>query len=88
MAKQYSDYTTEDIYNLPDGQRAELIAGNMYMMAPPSRIHQKIVSILHAEIYKYIEVNNSSCEVYPAHFCRLFERGQQKLCGTGYFCHM
>ena len=88
MAKQYSDYTTEDIYNLPDGQRAELIDGNMSMMALPSRIHQKIVSILHAEIYKYIEVNNGSCEVYPAHFCRLFERGQQKLCGTGYFCHM
>lgn len=27
--------TIEDIYALPDGQRAELIDGQMYMMAPP-----------------------------------------------------
>ena len=35
-------YTIEDIYNLPDGQRAELIDGVIYDLAPPSRIHQKI----------------------------------------------
>lgn len=29
-------YTIEDIYALPDGQRAELIDGQMYMMAPPN----------------------------------------------------
>ena len=33
-------YTVDDIYALPDGQRAELIDGEMYMMAPPSMIHQ------------------------------------------------
>ena len=27
-------YTLEDIYNLPDGQRAELIDGAIYFMAP------------------------------------------------------
>ena len=27
-------YTIDDIYSLPDGQRAELIDGNLYMMAP------------------------------------------------------
>ena len=32
-------YTTEDIYALPDGQRAELIDGQMYLMAPPKTIH-------------------------------------------------
>ena len=35
-------YTIEDIYALPDGQRAELIDGQMYMMAPPTTIHQRI----------------------------------------------
>ena len=35
-------YTIDDIYALPDGERAELIDGRMYMMAPPSRKHQKI----------------------------------------------
>ena len=28
-------YTTEDIYALPDGIRAELIDGQIYDMAPP-----------------------------------------------------
>ena len=30
---QKQDYTLDDIYALPDGQRAELIDGEMYMMA-------------------------------------------------------
>ena len=30
-------YTIEDIYALPDGERAELIDGKMYAMAPPNR---------------------------------------------------
>ena len=29
--------TVDDIYNLPEGERAELIDGKLYMMAPPSR---------------------------------------------------
>lgn len=35
-------YTIEDIYALPDGERAELIDGQIYYMAPPSRKHQKL----------------------------------------------
>ena len=29
-------YTIDDIYALPEGQRAELIDGQIYDMAPPS----------------------------------------------------
>ena len=36
-------YTIEDIYALPDGQRAELIDGRIYNMAPPSTMHQRIL---------------------------------------------
>lgn len=68
LAKQNIQHTINEIYALSDGQRAELIDGDMYMMAPPNRTHQKIVSVLHAEIYKYIEAHNGSCEVYPAPF--------------------
>ena len=39
-------YTSEDYWNLPEGTRAELIDGKFYDMAPPSRIHQRIVSKL------------------------------------------
>ena len=35
---QREDYTIEDIYALPEGTRAELIDGQIYYMAPPSRI--------------------------------------------------
>ena len=36
LAQQRLTYTVDDIYALPDGQRAELIDGQMYMMAPPN----------------------------------------------------
>ena len=61
-------YTIEDIYALPDGQRAELIDGQLYMMAPPNRRHQKLVSQLIQVIGRFITKNNGSCEVYPAPF--------------------
>lgn len=43
---QKQTYTIEDIYALPNGQRAELIDGKIYDMAPPARIHQKLISEL------------------------------------------
>ena len=61
-------YTVEDIYKLPDGQRAELIDGVIYDMAPPSRMHQKLVSELTQTIGTYIKSQGGSCDVYPAPF--------------------
>ncbi len=53
-------YTTDDIYLLPDGERAELIDGQIYMMGTPSRIHQKLVGQLSRIIGNYIESNHGS----------------------------
>ncbi len=61
-------YTIDDIYALPDGERAELIDGDIYYMAPPSRIHQKIRWKLHQAIANYIDSNKGTCEVYAAPF--------------------
>lgn len=61
-------YTLEDIYALPDGERAELIDGRIYNMAPPNRIHQKISWKLHQTIANYISSKKGSCEVYAAPF--------------------
>lgn len=61
-------YTVENIYALPDGQRAELIDGQMYMMAPPNTNHQKISWKLHQEIGNYISSKGGNCEVYAAPF--------------------
>lgn len=66
-------YTIDDIESLRDGERAELIDGRMYAMAPPSRMHQKLSMALSAAIYNYIRSHNGECEVYPAPFAvRLF----------------
>ena len=77
-------YTTEDIYSLPDGQRAELIDGTMYMMAPPNRIHQKLVSELTQVIGNHIKSKKGSCEIYPAPFAVFLNADEKKLCRTGY----
>ena len=61
-------YTTEDIYALPEGERAELIDGVIYDMAPPKRIHQKLINELSYTLNSYIKSHNGSCEVYPAPF--------------------
>lgn len=68
QAQKIIKRTIEDIYALPDGQRAELIDGDMYMMSPPGRAHQKLVYQLGRQIGDYIDSNHGECEVYPAPF--------------------
>ena len=68
LQKTYDEYTIEDIYNLPDGQRAELIDGQIYYMAPPSRRHQRIILSLSRQIADYIDAKNGTCEVDIAPF--------------------
>lgn len=62
------EYTIEDIYNLPEGERAELIDGQLTMMAPPSRRHQGFVMELSAVIRNHIQSKDGPCKVYPAPF--------------------
>lgn len=61
-------FTEDDYYKLPENIRAELIDGQFYNMSAPSRMHQKILSSLHATIYNYIQSKKGPCEVYPAPF--------------------
>lgn len=77
-ARQLERYTIDDIYNLPDGQRAELIDGELYMMATPNRIHQRLVMELSFRIRDYIEKRSGDCEVYPAPFA-VFLNADDKL---------
>lgn len=59
-------YTIEDIYALPEGERAELIGGQLYMMAPPSYLHQTLCMEIAGTIREYIRSHNGSCQVIPA----------------------
>lgn len=65
---QEKTYTVEDIYALPDGERAELIDGQIYDMAPPNTSHQRLVAKLSHRILTHIEASGGSCEVFPAPF--------------------
>ena len=60
--------TSKDYWNLPDGQRAELIDGQLYDMAPPNRIHQELVFQFSRYIGNYIADSKGSCKIYPAPF--------------------
>ena len=53
---------------MPDGQHAELIDGQFYNMALPSRIHQKISYQISRLLENYIESNGGECRVYPPPF--------------------
>ena len=57
-------YTIDDIMNLPDGQRAELIDGKIYDMAPPSPLHQEIAGELFAAIHSYLKSKHGPCKPY------------------------
>ncbi len=55
--------TSRDYWNLPEGVRAELIDGKLYDMAPPSWVHQVIVTGLSRAIGNHIEKNGGRCRV-------------------------
>lgn len=66
-------YTIDDIYALPDGKRAELIDGNLYMMAPPNTKHQLIMNDINIAVYNYIKSKGGKCKVIPAPFAVFLE---------------
>ena len=70
-------YTMKDIYALPDGQRAELIDGQMYMMAPPNTRHQRLVSELTITIGNYIRSKAGNCIIFPAPFAVFLNKDEQ-----------
>lgn len=61
-------HTIEEIYALPEGQRAELIDGQLYLMAPPNTAHQRISYALARKISDYIDRKSGDCEVFLAPF--------------------
>lgn len=48
-------FTIDDILALPDGQRAELIEGQIYDMATPDRIHQGLCFSIARAIADHID---------------------------------
>ncbi len=71
-------YTFADVLAWDENERAEIIDGEVFMMAPaPSRWHQEISGALFAQLYNYLE--GKRCKVYhPPFDVRLFEQEGDK----------
>ena len=57
-------YTIKDIEALPEGERAELIDGQMFRMDSPELAHQDILGELHVVVREYIRNHSGKCEVF------------------------
>jgi len=68
MLKGGKGYTIADIEALPEGERAELIDGEMFRMDTPARVHQDISGELFVTIKLYIRKKEGKCKVYAAPF--------------------
>ena len=66
-------YTFADVLTWDEGEHIEIINGEAFMMATPSRIHQKITGELFRQLANFLE--GKQCGVYAAPFgVRLFEQ--------------
>lgn len=66
LPEENKKYTYEDYLKWPDDQRIELINGQIYLMTPPLRIHQKISGAIYTQFSNYLK--DRECEVYYAPF--------------------
>ena len=63
-AVQKKVHTIDEIYALPDGVRAELIDGQIYYMATPTKTHQELAGEMYLEVATYIRAHGGKCKVY------------------------
>ncbi len=68
MLKGGKGYTIADIEALPEGERAELIDGELFRMDAPTWTHQDILTQMMIEISLYIRKKKGKCRVLPAPF--------------------
>ena len=68
-------FTFADALTWSEDERIEIINGEAFMMATPSRIHQEISGELFRQLANFLE--GKKCKVYPAPFgVRLFEQNE------------
>lgn len=59
-------YTFADCLTWDENDHAELIGGKIDMMAPPSRVHQKISGELFRQLANFLEGKNVKCMLPPS----------------------
>ena len=66
----------EEYMSLPENVMAELIDGEIHMMASPTRRHQEMLGALFNRIYNHIQSKKGTCKVYPAPFSVKLEKNR------------
>jgi Uma2 family endonuclease len=66
LPRENEKYTYEDWLSWDEDVRAELVDGEVYMMAPPSRRHQKIAGEIFGQLWAFLK--GKPCEVYAGPF--------------------
>ncbi|OXT05978.1 hypothetical protein CE561_11965 [Thermoanaerobacterium thermosaccharolyticum] len=69
-------YTYDDYLNWPDNQRIELIDGQIYLMAPPSTMHQRVLREIFTIFSVYLK--GKKCEAFCAPFGVKFSEKNEK----------
>ena len=62
------NHTVDEILALPDGERAELLDGEMFMMATPTTAHQRVIGWMFLKIQTYIDSKKGKCIVMLSPF--------------------
>lgn len=62
----YGPYTVKDFKDKTSDNRAELVNGNIIMLAAPSIEHQRISSKISYQIQDYVYKSNGGCDVFSS----------------------
>lgn len=69
LAYNIKKYTYQDLLEIEDNKRYELIDGVIYEMSSPTTIHQEIVGELYVQFYNYLKGKKCKVFVSPLDVC-------------------
>lgn len=69
LAYKLKKYTYENLLELDDGKRYELIDGIIYEMSAPTTLHQEIVGEIYAQLHNYLKGKKCKAFVAPLDVC-------------------
>ncbi len=76
LAKNNKKYTYEDLEKINDGNRYEIINGDLYMMSSPRGIHQMLLLEIGRQLSDFFE--NKKCKPFIAPFDVIFAKSNDK----------
>ena len=69
LAYNIKKYTYQDLLEIDDGKRYEIIDGVLYEMSSPSVTHQNIVGELYVQFYNYLKGKKCKVFISPLDVC-------------------